>query len=75
MVYVSVQVLEVRAKQRTGQDNFVSVMRKAVGARYGESPVGLGGVFQITAGKAKLHIMVSIILHSTYCVCISMYRM
>ena len=51
-------MLEIRAKKRTGRDNFVSVMRKAVGEKYGEKPVGFGGVFLITAGKAKLHIMV-----------------
>lgn len=53
------QVLEVRARKRTGQGNFVSVMRKAVGDKYGDDPVALGGVFIITAGKAKLHVMVN----------------
>ena len=49
----------MRAKKRTGLDNFVSVMRKSVGERYGEqSVVACGGVFQITSGRAKLHIMV-----------------
>jgi hypothetical protein len=51
------KVLEVKAKKRTGQDNFVSVMRKKVGERYGEKPVAFGGAFHITAGKAKLHVM------------------
>lgn len=52
------QVLEVRARKRTGQGNFVSVMRKAVGGKYGDDPVAFGGVFIITAGRAKLHVMV-----------------
>jgi hypothetical protein len=52
------QVLEIRAKTRTGEENFVSCMRKALLAAYGENPVGLGGVFQIKSGKAKLHVMV-----------------
>jgi hypothetical protein len=51
------QVLEIRAKTRTGEENFVSCMRKALLAAYGENPVGLGGVFQIKSGKAKLHVM------------------
>ncbi len=37
-------------------------MRKALGGRYGDKPVALGGVFQIVRGKAKLHIMVG--MHS-----------
>eukprot|EP00731_Ephydatia_muelleri_P036693 Em0306g1a len=51
------KVLEIRAKHRTGHDNFVTCMRKALKDRYGTVPVGLGGVFQILSGKANLHVM------------------
>ena len=50
---------EIRAKKRSGEENFVSCMRKAVREKYGNLPVGLGGVFMIEKGKAKLHVMVS----------------
>ena len=52
------QVLEIRAKCRTGEENFVTCMRQALIRRYGEKSVAMGGVFQIVKGKAKLHIMV-----------------
>ena len=48
----------MKAKGRIGEENFVSCMRKALLSQYGENPVGLGGVFQIKTGKAKLHVMV-----------------
>ena len=52
-------MLEIRAKCRTGPENFVTCMRKALGGHYGDKPVALGGAFQIVRGKAKLHVMVS----------------
>ena len=52
-------VLEIKAKKRLGDENFVTCMRKTLGRHYGETPVGLGGVFVINKGKAKLHVMVS----------------
>ena len=52
-------VLEVRAEIRTGNENFVSCMRKTLQKKYGERPVALGGVFLIEKGKAKLHVMVN----------------
>lgn len=33
-------------------------MREALAIYYGDKPVGIGGVFVIQKGKAKLHIMV-----------------
>ena len=45
-------------KHRTGEENFVSSMRKALEAHYGENPVALGGVFCLVTGKAKIHVMV-----------------
>ena len=53
-------MLEIQAKRRTGSDNFVSAMRKTVAGRYGAEPVGMGGVFQIKSGRAKLHVMVCV---------------
>ena len=52
------KVLEIRAIRRTGPENFVSVMRKTLGARYGQEPVAMAGVFVIVQGKAKIHVMV-----------------
>ena len=49
----------MKAKSRTGEENFVTCMRKALAARYGTQPVSLGGVFNIVKGSAKLHVMVS----------------
>lgn len=54
------QVLCVKVRGRTGGDNFVTCMRKALAVRYEDNPVGIGGVFQILSGKAKLHVMVSV---------------
>ena len=48
----------MRAGGRTGEDNFVTCMRKALAKKYEDNPVGMGGVFQILSGKAKLHVMV-----------------
>ncbi|EGD81676.1 hypothetical protein PTSG_02390 [Salpingoeca rosetta] len=51
-------VLRVEASVRTGDDNFVTCMRQSLQAAFGDKPVGLGGVFVIEAGDAKLHVMV-----------------
>ncbi|KAF8791779.1 Ester hydrolase C11orf54 like protein [Argiope bruennichi] len=50
------KVLKVVAKNRKGSSNFVTTMREALANMF-ESPVGVGGVFVIKSGKAKLHIM------------------
>jgi hypothetical protein len=50
----------VRAKVRTGSDNFVTTMRKGLLAEIGKKlsgHVGIGGVFRIVTGKIKAHIM------------------
>ena len=47
------------ASGRTGSDNFVTSMRRTLALKYGDNPVGMGGVFQILSGKAKVHVMVS----------------
>lgn len=51
-------MIKVIAKRRTGQENFVTCMRKALEKKYGDKTVGVGGAFLIESGKAKLHIMV-----------------
>lgn len=53
------QVLKVTASKRTGDENFVTCMRHTLARHYGNEPVGLGGVFVIEKGKAKIHVMVS----------------
>lgn len=50
-------MIKVSATKRTGQTNFVSVIRAALAAQYGDKQVGLGGTFLITEGKFKSHIM------------------
>ena len=35
-------------------------MRHTLAGRYGDKPVGMGGVFVIEKGKAKIHVMVTI---------------
>lgn len=51
------KVIKIEASKRTGDDNFISTIRKILKTKYGNQPVSLGGVFVITSGKAKLHIM------------------
>ncbi|MEE6518600.1 hypothetical protein FKM82_029702 [Ascaphus truei] len=51
------KVLEVNVKKRTGEDNFVSCMKKTLLEHYGDRSVGMGGTFILQEGKAKLHIM------------------
>jgi hypothetical protein len=47
----------VEASCRTGPTNFVTTMREGLTSHFGAKPVGLGGVFLIKCGKAKLHVM------------------
>ncbi|XP_044142669.1 ester hydrolase C11orf54 homolog isoform X2 [Bufo gargarizans] len=51
------KVIEVKVKRRTGNDNFVSCMRKSLKEHYGDKSVGMGGSFIIQEGRANLHIM------------------
>ncbi|XP_027045940.1 ester hydrolase C11orf54 homolog isoform X2 [Pocillopora damicornis] len=51
------KVLKVCASKRTGDENFVTCMRNTLAGRYGDQPVGMGGVFLIEKGKAKIHVM------------------
>jgi len=50
-------VLKVECSKRTGTDNFISCMRKAIHQHYPQQCIGLGGTFIISEGQAKLHIM------------------
>ena len=50
------KVLKVTAQKRTGDGNFISCMREALVEEKTKS-IGLGGVFLIRKGKAKLHVM------------------
>lgn len=63
-------VLEVTAKHRKGEENFVSCMRKAMAKKYGDKPVAMGGVFLIEKGQVKVHIMVRCVC---LCVCVFKY--
>lgn len=52
------EVLEVRASlRRNDSDDFISAMQKSVRSHYGLQPVCIGGVFALTKGKARIHVM------------------
>uniref|UniRef100_T1J8W5 RING-type domain-containing protein n=1 Tax=Strigamia maritima TaxID=126957 RepID=T1J8W5_STRMM len=51
------KVMYVRAKKRTRDTNFITAMRETLKVAYGNKPIGLGGVFLLQKGNAKLHIM------------------
>jgi hypothetical protein len=52
------KVLKVTAKHRKNETgNFKTAMQMALRNRYGTQPVGLGGVFVLTKGKARIHVM------------------
>ncbi|XP_004364337.1 ester hydrolase C11 [Capsaspora owczarzaki ATCC 30864] len=50
-------VVHVKASVRTGPKDFLSCLHQAIVSRYGQQGVGLGGVFVIREGKAKIHVM------------------
>ncbi|XP_005102350.1 ester hydrolase C11orf54 homolog [Aplysia californica] len=51
------KVLELKVKDRTGPENFVSCVRKTLAAHYGDKTVGVGGTFLLQTGKANIHVM------------------
>ncbi|XP_076234081.1 ester hydrolase C11orf54 homolog [Calliopsis andreniformis] len=51
------KVLKVHAKKRTGSDDFIACMQKAIAQHYKDNLVGLGGTFLMCDGKVKQHIM------------------
>ena len=50
-------VLHITASSRTGSLNFTEAIRKALRDAFGTRTISLGGVFLISKGKAKLHVM------------------
>jgi len=60
------QVLRICASRRTGDENFITCMRHTLAGRYGDKTLGMGGVFVIEKGKAKIHIMVTIYNSANY---------
>ncbi|XP_032668959.1 ester hydrolase C11orf54 homolog isoform X2 [Odontomachus brunneus] len=50
-------VIKVCAKKRTGNLDFIASMQRALGNRYKNELVGLGGVFTMRNGKIKQHVM------------------
>ncbi|MCL4128494.1 UNVERIFIED_CONTAM: hypothetical protein GTU68_033486, partial [Idotea baltica] len=51
------KVVKVTAKRRTGKDDLVGCMRKALEEEYGDKAVGVGGTFLMKKGTAKIHVM------------------
>ncbi|KAF2364454.1 protein of unknown function DUF1907 [Trinorchestia longiramus] len=51
------KVLKIRVRQRTGEENFVSCIRKSVAAGFPEKAVGLGGFFRLLSGSVNCHVM------------------
>ncbi|KAI8782763.1 ester hydrolase C11orf54 homolog [Biomphalaria glabrata] len=51
------KVLQIKAKNRIGIENFVSCIHKTLTAHYGDKAVGLGGTFLLQTGKANIHVM------------------
>lgn len=58
--HVPQQVLEVRAKKRTGVHSLVTALRNVLHTHYPDKSLALGGTFLIQKGKAKIHIMVNV---------------
>ncbi|XP_076638189.1 ester hydrolase C11orf54 homolog [Colletes latitarsis] len=50
-------VLKVHVKKRTGSDDFIACMQKAIAQHYKHELVGLGGTFLMNNGKIKQHVM------------------
>ena len=51
------KVLRVRASKRTGEEDFVSAMRKGLNDSFHGNTVALGGVFRLNKGSVKCHVM------------------
>lgn len=51
------KVIKINAKTRISEENFPLAIRKVLAECYPEKMIGLGGVFLLKQGKAKLHIM------------------
>lgn len=55
--------MKVSQKKRSEGD-FILCMQAALNRHYDTEPVGLGGVFVLTNGKARVHVMVRMLLLS-----------
>ena len=51
------KVIKVKAKKRTGPENFTKSILKALDSKYQPETVGLGGVFRLVSGGVNCHIM------------------
>ncbi|CAL7951188.1 unnamed protein product [Xylocopa violacea] len=51
------KVLKVYAKKRTGNNDFIASMQKAIEQHYQNNLIGLGGTFLMRDGKIKQHVM------------------
>ncbi|XP_059481340.1 ester hydrolase C11orf54-like [Neocloeon triangulifer] len=51
------QVIEIECKNRIGVDDFIASIRNVLKNKYGNLPVGMGGVFVMKAGMARQHVM------------------
>jgi len=49
--------VKVREKKKPNR-NFILCMQEALKRQYNTQPVGLGGVFVLMNGKARVHVMV-----------------
>lgn len=50
-------LLCIKAEGRVGPDSFTQSIQAALGRRYGDRLVSIGGVFVLQSGKARLHVM------------------
>uniref|UniRef100_A0A3Q3QUW6 DUF1907 domain-containing protein n=1 Tax=Monopterus albus TaxID=43700 RepID=A0A3Q3QUW6_MONAL len=57
IIGMNAEVIEVRAKKRTGSHSLVTCLRKTLESCYPNKSLALGGTFVIQKGKAKIHIM------------------
>jgi len=51
------KVIHIRASHRTGEDNFISCLRKGLKHAYGDRLVSIGGCFILEKGQARMHVM------------------
>lgn len=51
------KVIRVACKQRIGEENFISAMRLALVNKFPKMMIGIGGVFILQYGSAKIHVM------------------
>lgn len=51
------KVIKVTCKQRIGEENFISAMRLALVDKFPKKTIGIGGVFILKYGSAKIHVM------------------